>query len=238
MSISIVIPTYLQRGHGPIYLAKLLDSIKLQRMKEHFEVCISDNDLTKGIVNVIGAFLLKHSSVAKRGFQLAYKTNIQQGASENLNSAIEMATYDKVKIMCMDDLFLQENALQQFSDALDKHGWVISGSRTMHESGSFKRLVKAYYDPWQFDHNYTGMPSVVGFLKCTARFNPELKTFTDLDFYRQLYDIYGMPGFIQSPIVAQRYHRASQSSNQPKTHAADAAILKQKYGTHEAYSLK
>lgn len=230
MSLSVCIPVYAQRGAGVYHFKTLLKSIGEQRYDRKMEICVSDNEKTDHLGMVVCDWSMSGSHNGSKNWSVKRKYNPIQGASENLNAAIEMASHDKIKLMCMDDLLLTPTALQQFSNMLDHFGWVVAASRTMNDRGTFKRLVRATYNPNDFEKNHTGMPSVIGFNKCKARFDPSLKTFTDLDFYRQLYDIYGMPGFIESPLIGQRYHAASQSRNQDATHKQDTAVLNKRYG--------
>ena len=229
MSLSVCIPVYAQRGAGVHHFKTLLSSLAAQGMRgdEEWEVCISDNEKTDHFRTLANDMPYRFGMPAY--WSVKYQHNPIQGAAENLNAAIEMASHDKIKLMCMDDMLLDKLTLSTFDFMLERNGWVVAASRTMNDRGTFKRLVRAHYNPNDFEKNHTGMPSVVGFNKCKARFDPSLKTFTDLDFYRQLYDIYGMPGFIESPLIGQRYHAASQSRNQDATHKQDTLILKQRY---------
>lgn len=211
--ISICIPTYNQRGKGAQMLTQLLKSIARQKGVT-YEVCISDNDTTGEIKKVVDQFP-----------GITYKHNPVQGASENINAALDMACYDKVKLMMQDDMFYADNALQLFSEALDKHAWVISDSVHINEAGGRTGKRIAVYDPTNFDNNTVGMPSVIGFRKNDIRFYEKLKTFCDLYFYYQLYQLYGMPGKVPGFNIAARFHNASQSRNQPPSHDIDKNIL-------------
>lgn len=222
--ISIVIPTYIQRGEGPQFFRELLNSIKGQAYAGRYEICVSDNDDTGVFADICDYY---------RMLPIRYNHNPIRGASENINAAIDMARADKVKIMCMDDLFNKPNALQLFSDALDTHGWAVSGSTVINKYAMRIKPARAFFEPDKLDKNMTGMPSCVAFRRTSARFDSSLKTFCDLDFYQQLYREFGDPYKIISPAVCQRYHDASQSRNQPGTHQEESIILKQRYAnTH------
>jgi hypothetical protein len=213
--IHVCIPTYLQQGYGPDHLRALLESIKMQRGT--FVVQVADGDDTGQIKAVCDeyAFVNHH-------FSHAYT------AHDNINAAIALGG-PRIKLMMMDDLLLTPDALQRFDKALDTHGWVVSGSRYINSRGKIRGSSRAYYNPDKFDKNYTGMPSVIGFIKCDARMDGSLKTFVDLDFYRQLYNIYGPPALIQSALIGQRYHPASLSRNQVGEHEKEAKILYERY---------
>lgn len=214
--ISIVIPTYNQRGEGPRMLNELLYSIEKQKGVE-YEICISDNDDTGAIKNVVIKF--------EKILPIRYQFNPIKGASENINAAIEMAAYDNVKPMMMDDLFLSPNALKLFSDALIMRPWAAADSYLINGTGQRTGNRTALYDPNNFQTNTIGMPSVVAFRKNDIRFDARLKTFCDVYFYYQLYQAYGLPFRIASPVIGQRFHNASQSRNQPSSHSRDRNLL-------------
>lgn len=214
--ISIVIPTYEQQGYGAKYLTELLQSIQQQQAKCYYEVVISDNSTDGSIKQVCDSF---------NTLPIKYHFNPVRGASENINNAINMAFFDKVKIMCQDDKFISTTAIDTFNAALDKSGWVICNSRHINERGVTTGQRVAQYRHGEFDQNTVGMPSVVAFKKCEVRFRPELKTVCDMFFYYELCLKYGQPAVIRTQPVAQRFHNASLSRNQPSYHQKDVNYL-------------
>lgn len=214
--ISVVIPTYEQANQGARYLTELLNSIRKQKVSFPFEVVISDNATDGSILSVLDSF---------QDLYIRYSPNHIRGASENINNAIDLAKYDKVKIMCQDDIFIRPNSLELFSKALDKAGWVISNSKHLDANSNVtgRRLTKYIHN--HFSENITGMPSVIGFRKCDLRFNTNLKTVCDMYFYHQLYELYGQPAVINEFTIGQRYHNASLSRNQPSHHQRDVNWL-------------
>lgn len=222
--IAVTIPTYLQRGYGPMYLKQLLDSIYAQKGCD-FTVCVSDNDDTGTIKKVIDAYP-----------NIIYAYNEVKGASENINSAIEMAeatNAKRIKLMCMDDMLMRPDSLALFNQALDRNDWVIGNSVIINSRGRQSRIVNPKFEPNRFDKNTIGMPSVIAWHKAfgwSPRFDVSLKTFCDLDFYLQLYTEWKTYGYIKEVVVGQRYHPHSQSRNQPASHDTDAQVLKQRYG--------
>lgn len=218
LEISIVIPTYEQRGMGGKYLTSLLKSI-MQQKGVTYEVCVSDNSEDLDI-----KWIVESEFTGVR-----YQHNPTKGVAANTNAAIEMATADKIKIMYQDDLFYHTDALAKFAAALDHSEWVVSGSQIIDGNDNRKGIKKAFFDPKEFNKNYTGMPSVMAMRKSDLRMNTEMSTFIDLDFYHQLHHRYGMPGFIKEPLVCQRYHDASQSRNQEDMRGSESVILKEKY---------
>lgn len=217
---------------GPQYLDRLLSSIASQEDVE-YRVFISDSDDTGAIWRVID----KHSPKLNP----IYTKNLTRiGAAENINNVIELAERwleneqgpQHFKLMCMDDLLMSPKALHYFYAHLNTFaGWTISNSFIINSRDAEKRIVKSVFDPEVFDRNIVGMPSCIGWTHITGiRFDTDLKTFCDTEFYFQLHKYYGMPTHIQKPVIGQRYHPQSQSRNQPATHERDAAIIKQRYG--------
>lgn len=214
--ISICIPTYEQRGYGSRMLRELLNSIKSQTINYPYEIVISDNSKDHSIKNLCDRY---------KDLPIRYVHNPVIGASENINNAINEAKYDMIKIMCQDDRFNDTNAINLFVEQLKISGWVISNSVRIDDRNMRKGFATAKYIHGDFSSNKVGMPSVIGFNKCEVRFDTRLKTFCDLYFYYQLYELYGKPAHIEKHTVAQRYWRGSLSRNQPGSHNADRQFL-------------
>lgn len=160
--ISICIPTYEQKGLGAHYLTLLLQSIQAQTYKD-YEIVISDNATDGSIHTVARKF--------DYALPIRYYFNLVRGASENINNAISLAKYDKVKLMMQDDLFTSPHALALFNEALEGSGWVVSFSTHIDGNGRKTGHRIAAYNPLNFDTNTIGMPSVVAFRKCGVNFN-------------------------------------------------------------------
>jgi len=76
-----------------------------------------------------GAFFLKRAidSIMSQTYKNYEIVLTKDGkAAENTNSGIKRATGDLVKILCMDDYFTNENALQAIVDAFNGT-WLING---------------------------------------------------------------------------------------------------------------
>lgn len=197
-------------------LTQLLHSIQKQVTKIEYEVVISDNSTDDKIKGVCDRF---------NTLPIRYVKNPVRGASENINNVIDLASFDKVKLMMQDDLFIHPKAIDLFNSALDSHSWVISNSHHINAIGQRIGNRAAKYEHGNFDSNTVGMPSVVAFRKSDIRFNTELKTFCDVYFYYQLYELYGQPAVIGEYTIAQRFHNASLSRNQKPTHGRDKNYL-------------
>ena len=215
MKISIVIPTYEQRGLGVNMLARCLETIKQQTCKP-YEVIISDNSKDHVIDQMCAKF---------QGLPIIYQRNPVIGHCENFNFALDLVTGTHVKLMCQDDLFYQRASLGLFARELEHHAWVVSSSVHIDERGRtlFRKNVR--YDPNQWDKNITGMPSVVAYRVNELRFDTRLRTYCDLWLYRQLYDKFGMPAFIKEWAIGQRFWRYSASRTIPGNHVQDRLLI-------------
>jgi glycosyltransferase involved in cell wall biosynthesis len=214
--ISIVIPTYEQQGKGHLMLTDLLKSIRQQRIKYPYEIIVSDNSSDEKI---------KHTCKQFATLPIKYHFNPVRGASENINNAISLSSFDMVKIMCMDDKFMHPEAINLIVEKLQTSDWVICNSFYIKENGIKIRKLAANYEHGNFNKNKVGMPSCVAFKKNNLRFNTELKTFCDVYFYYQLFELYGEPGHIAEHIIGQRFWKGSLSHNQPPSHEADRQYL-------------
>lgn len=228
MKISIVIPTYEQRGLGANMLARLLETIKQQTLQP-FEVIVSDNSKDYIIDQVCAKF---------HGLPIIYRRNPVIGHCENFNFALDLVRGTHVKLMCQDDLFYQRSALQLFASALVQHHWVVSSSIHIDERGRtlFRKNVR--YDPDQWDKNITGMPSVIAYRVNELRFDTRLRTYCDLWLYRQLYNKFGMPGFMREWTIGQRFWRYSASRTLPAHHTEDRLIIQKLLENEKPHSVQ
>lgn len=215
--ISIAIPTYDMGGQGARMLTQLLNTIRVQTVAYEYEVLISDSSTNKEIKDVCDRFDM---------LPIRYIVNKDRfGASENINNCIDNAKYDKVKIMCMDDLFSLKNSINLFAEGLLTHNWVISDHYFIDERNKIYNQRKTAYNHRQFDKNITGMPSVTAFKRSEIRFDESLKTVCDMKFYYDLFEQYGPPGVIHSYAVAQRFWNGSLSRNQESRHREEKEYL-------------
>ena len=215
--ISICIPTYEQRGYGAIMLTQLLNSILSQKIYNEYEIIISDNSKDDEIERLCKKYKLP----------ISYYRNPITGVSENTNNAISLSKYDKIKLMYQDDKFNDRQAIDLFCIALDLNNWVVSHARNIDNNNVYRGQSKPKFIPGYFDKNTIGMPSVIAFNKqgLTKLFDTRLRTFCDLYFYHHLYEVYGQPKIIETPLVCQRFWKGSQSRNQPAYHEYDKQII-------------
>ena len=116
--------------------------------------------------------------------------------AENTNSAIKRSTGDYIKILYMDDYLAHKNALQAIVDALEGNPvqWLVTGCS--HDPGGQKHLP-TWNDEIQFGNNTIGSPSVLTIKNDNPLlFDENLNWLLDCDYYKRMYDKFGVPVFL------------------------------------------
>ena len=214
--ISVCIPAFEQYGYGAQTLTECLESVINQ--EGEFEIIVADNSDSDIIRKVCDRY------------PVAYYHNPKKGISENTNFAISKAGCKNIKVLYQDDKLLTNTALQDFSFALLFNGWVASSGRAMNDRSQLLRFTEP---KWRgeniFVKNSIGMPSVTAFRNCGLKFDEELKTLLDCDFYFNLHKEYGQPGIIKKPLVASRYWDGSTSRQQGNMAAKEMPYINKKH---------
>src|SRR3990167_10742923 len=117
----------------------------------------------------------------------------------NMNCGIKKATGDIIKILCHDDYLNGPLALEEIAIAW-KGGWLVSGC--IHDQGD-GYLVNTHYAGWN-DHIHRGF-NTIGGLSVLAFENKDPLFFTegldwvvDIDYFKRLFNRYGLPTFLMS----------------------------------------
>lgn len=222
--ISVCIPAYEQTGSVRAYFRRLLKSIATQKNAE-FEVIVSDNSYPSlnGIEDICCDFT--------SAFELKYCRNRETiGISNNTNHAISLARSDRIKIMYQDDLFLRDDALFLFERALDKRAWAIASYFSIGvQSEIKKRHDPVYPENMLLAKNTIGMPSVLGIHRNGLRFDPNLRTRLDCEYYWLLHREYGEPEYIREPVIGCRYWHGSASRMQGNCSQSEYEYLRVKH---------
>lgn len=200
--ISICVPIY-NMDNGVEFLKTNLNSIKSQTFTD-YEIIVSDNsdsDMLKMVCEPYG---------------VRYFKNPDKGMAQNTNFAIDKAEGDLIKILYQDDFFAHDDALKDISDF--KGEWLITAcSNNPH--------------PFYSEHNTLGSPSVLTIRKgCPVRFDKRFYWVLDLDFYRQLYALYGEPTILNkiNVVIGTGTHQISYKLSD-KRKQIEEQLLKEKY---------
>jgi glycosyltransferase involved in cell wall biosynthesis len=207
--VSICIPTYEMYGKGIDYLIHSFNIIAKQTYKK-FEVVISDNSKDDGIKNLCNSW--------SNTLPIRHHFNHQKyGLSGNTNYAMKMAKGDVIKILYQDDYLLDENSLfqQVFHFIGNYNHWLVTACcHTKDGVNVYNPLYPKYHNNIQFGENTISCPSVLMFKnENVLEFDENLCWLMDVDFYKRLYDKFGLPSICNYVTIVNRIHENSTSSN-------------------------
>jgi glycosyltransferase involved in cell wall biosynthesis len=185
--LSIVIPTYEMKGQGVAFLKRCIDSIKRQQGvdQQQIEVVISDQSRDEAIEH-----FCKHQSFAVN----YHRTITGRGiASHNLNTAIQIARGEYVKILFQDDILVEDNYLAIIAKTItEKQPQCILTKAVHTKDGNtfFNPIIPAENPYLLFGNNTVSSPSALTVAKEVLKntpFDERLKLLFDCDFYFQLF---------------------------------------------------
>jgi GT2 family glycosyltransferase len=154
-------------------------------------------------------------------------TSGKKNAANNVNSAVKHATGEIVKLLYMDDFFVDPFALQKISDAFDNNPegkWFISGFTHCNEDRT------QYFDtrrPWYGNKcvngdNTTGNPSNYAVRNsCAIEMDDDLLWIVDGEYFYRSYFYHGDPIMLDDVLVCFREH-GSSAFRDPKFQELDA----------------
>ena len=133
--------------------------------------------------------------------------------AENTNAAIKEAKGEIIKVMAMDDYFLDKHSLEKIIHAF-KGNWLISSC--VHDNGSGQLLNhhKPYFDG-KFTEGYNGFG---GMSTLTIKndnpllFDEELSWLIDCDYYERAVAKFGLPVLMEEPTVVVGLHEGQMSN--------------------------
>lgn len=194
MKVSITIPCYEMYDYGDQHLDHALKSI-IQQTYQNIEVIISDhscNDKVKKITK-------KYESIVDIKY-LQYE-NKRGSSSANINNCIRHASGDIIKILFQDDYLYNKQAIANIVKEFDHNTyWLVTSFYFTYDK---KRLVKRF-DPHLSNNilisNTLGPPSGLSMInQDPIYFDEDLIWWMDTDYYKRLYDKFGLPKLIAKP---------------------------------------
>lgn len=203
--ISVCIPTYEMKGKGVEYLEYSFNILYSQTYKD-FEIIISDHSISSEIKDLCEQW----SQVLNiQYFKNEYKRGI---SSANINNAIKHANGDIIKILFQDDFLYDETSLEKQIECF-KGEWLITACCHYNGKEVHKPFYPQYHDQIQYGRNTISSPSVVMFKnKNIIEFDEELFWLMDVDYYKRMYDKFGLPDICNYITVVNREHE-NQVSN-------------------------
>jgi glycosyltransferase involved in cell wall biosynthesis len=202
MKLSICIPTYEMGGKGVEYLGELFQSLANQSFRD-FEVIVSDHSVSVDIENLCNQWKsilnIKH-----------YYNDVGRGSlSINTNNAIKKATGEIVKILFQDDLLYDNTSLETLLvHFLGNHNhWLVSACCHLKNNQLVNPHYPRYHDNIQYGENTISSPSVLMFKnEDLVLFDENLVWLMDVDYYKRLYDTFGLPSICNYITTIIREH--------------------------------
>jgi len=213
MKVSIIIPAYEAHGEGVMFLTELLDSINSQTYR-NIEIIISDHSKNKDI-----------EDFCKKTYDHVihfYNERGRGNSSVNMNEGIKKASGDIIKIMHLDDIFCNNEAVQRIVDAVGDRTvkWGAFAFNHNHVSESVVKneiKPKMYYNGVMDAESLIGCPSVSFFANDDNFFDENMIIINDFDMHYRLREKYGPPFMIKEVSITVRIH-AGQVTNALETY--------------------
>lgn len=197
--VSICIPAYDYNGKG----AEVLDFSLSQLSKQTFHgfnVVISDDSDGDNIKNVRTKW--------NRSLDIRYFVNsYAKGAASNTNHAIDKAPSSIIKLLCQDDYLYDSSSLKIIVDHFtDDTKWLFTTYTHTKDRENYYRFYRPSMNQNIELVNTLGTPSGLTFRKMidTPRFDEKLAYHYDCDFYKRMYQRYGLPKIID-PLTMVNY---------------------------------
>lgn len=203
--ISICIPTYEMKNYGVEYLEYSFNILAHQTFKD-FEIIISDHSINDEI-----QYLCKQW---KSILNITYIRNIYNigSSSANLNNAMNHANGNIIKILFQDDFLYNEYSLENQIKMFNGN-WLVSACCHYNGIDLYKPFYPKYHDKIYLGHNTISSPSVLMIEnKDVINFDENLIWLMDVDYYKRLYDRYGLPSICSDITIVNREH-INQVSN-------------------------
>lgn len=172
--VSIVIPAYEMQGEGGYFLERAISSCKILG---YDNIIVADQTYYKIFEYACDETNVKHIST---------KAN---GAAANLNTAIDAANGDIIKVLFQDDQLGSpiDTNFTHWSFCTSKHN-TNRGDHVPYHPPSLKELA--------IGCNTYGSPSAMAFRKTDLRFDENLQWLFDVDFYVRMTQRYGLPDLL------------------------------------------
>jgi glycosyltransferase involved in cell wall biosynthesis len=203
--ISICIPTYEMKGKGTEYLEYSFNILYHQTFK-NYEIIISDHSELNSIKDLCDEW--------KTLLNIVYiKNDYKRGnSSANINNAIKNAKGEVIKILFQDDFLYDEHSLEKQIECF-KGGWLVTACCHYNGNQIYKPFYPKYHDHIQYGHNTISSPSVLMFEnKDIIEFDDDLIWLMDVDYYKRLYNKFGLPNICNYISVVNREHEHQVSN--------------------------
>jgi len=233
MKISVVIPAYEARGVGDKLITELLQSISSQTHKD-IEVVIPDHSTSDIIKDVVSCWQKELTIVH------FFNENGRGNSSVNMNAGIKRASGDVIKIMHMDDVFCNEEALKEIDNAITNDKTIKWGAFGFQHNYEYENSIRQimmptiFFNPLIGCSALLGCPSVSFFVNEENLFDENLIIINDVDMHYRLEKKYGTPHFFNDVSVTIRMHNNQVTKildNYPQKESKEIEYFKTKITT-------
>lgn len=229
--ISILIPAYEMHGFGSKFLEFSLNIIKNQTYK-NVEVLVGDQSVNSKIKELCEKW---SSEINIRWLKNEPELKC---SSTNLNYIAKHINNDSkfIKILFQDDFLYDEMSLEYTVNAFNlNHELKWLASSCCHSKTGLDKyyyMTPYYYDKiYLAEPNSISSPSVISIRSdCYIDFDERLMWLMDVDYYKQLFDKYGLPIILDKTTCINRTW-GSQVSNMLSDEIKNSEVnyIKQKY---------
>ena len=202
------------------FLVEYFSHLMYQSFKD-FDVVISDQSDGNNLELICKTF----SHVLD--IKYVKNTSDKKNAANNVNNAVRHATGSIIKLLYMDDFFVDQNALLKISDAFDVNPdgkWFISGFTHSNEDRTqfFDTRHPWYENKYVNGDNTTGNPSNYAVRnECALEMDDDLLWIVDGEYFYRSYFYHGDPIKLDDVLVCFREHTSS-AFRDPKFMELDA----------------
>jgi len=207
--ISICCPVYTMKNKtAERFLIEYFSHLMYQTFKD-FDVVISDQSEGDNLKTICDTF----SHVLD--IKYIKNTSIKKNAGNNVNNAVKHATGEIIKLLYMDDYFVDQNALLKISNAFDSNPdgkWFISGFTHSNEDRTqfFDTRSPWYENKYVNGDNTTGNPSNYAVRNdCALEMDDDLLWIVDGEYFYRSYFYHGDPIMLDDVLVCFREHGSS-----------------------------
>lgn len=210
----------MKDGLGEKFLVEYFSHLMYQTFKD-FEVVVSDQSDDDNLKQICDTF----SYV----LDIKYVKNTSgiKNAANNVNYAVRHATGKVVKLLYVDDFFIDPKALEKIKTAFDNEPekkWLIAGFTHSDQERTkfFNTRMPRYDQTFVNGDNSTGNPSNYSVRReCAIEMDENLLWIVDGEYFYRSYYHYGLPIMIPEVLVCFREHGDSAFLD-PKFRELDA----------------
>lgn len=226
--ISIAIPCYEMKGLGVSFLAHSIGKILRQSYK-NIEIVVSDHSQDRQIENFLRG--------VRNYIPVKYFRNLKDrgSSSANLNNALRNCSGEITKILFQDDYLYHDRAIEEIVAAFTPEtSWLITACEHSVDGFAHTRPFYPVYKPEiGIGQNTLSSPSTLSVRTSKLlRFDENLLWQMDCDYYKRLYDRYGLPAIVNEIGVVNRMWAGQVTSSivtREKVMREDACMMR-RYG--------